>query len=190
VLLNEVANTKTIFIFRTDKKLLISENGIVSKGSWEYLGHNSLLFETNKQTLLLKHSFADEHVMAFKIDGTDGFLFLRNAAKFDEEIYSIERVVKFLENKYCKNDLLNNSFSLNSHGIPVYSETSKKRIFNFTLGRHDKIYIFFADGISGSLFKGYATKRYFFYHSKLGKKYCYDKDECISELYKNKRYDT
>jgi hypothetical protein len=190
VLLNEVPNSKTVYIFRQHKRLLVSENGVVTKGSWEYLGHNSILLETNSHALLLKHSFADEHIMAMKIDGKDGYLFLINETKFGPQMESIEDVSKFLEKKYFEKDIFATALPVANNGTPTYKESYPVKSFDFTYGRHDKIYISFADGINGKLLKGYSTKRYFFNHTKLGKKYFDDKEECVIELYKHKKFES
>ena len=190
VLLNEIPNSKTVYIFRQHKRLLISENGVVTKGSWEYLGHNSLLFETNSHTLLLKHSFADEHIIAMKIDGKEGYLFLINETKFSTEIDSIDKVVTFLEKKYFEKDIFAAALPISSNGIPTYKESYPVKSFDFAYGRHDKIYISFADGRNGKVLKGYSTNKYFFDHPKLGKRYFDSKYDCISELYNHKKFES
>jgi hypothetical protein len=46
VSLGDIDQTKRVFIFRPNNQLLISDNGIVEKGSWEYLGNQTLLMDT------------------------------------------------------------------------------------------------------------------------------------------------
>ena len=50
VVIDDIDNTKNVYIFRQNNELLISQNGKVEKAKWEYLGHNSLIF------LLLTHT--------------------------------------------------------------------------------------------------------------------------------------
>jgi len=57
-------------------------------------------------TYLFKHGFFDENILALKIDGKEEFVFLVNENKFDGELNSIERVVKFLQTNYT--DEVNN----------------------------------------------------------------------------------
>jgi hypothetical protein len=59
VSLSDILNSKTVYIFRPNNQLLVSENGFVQKGTWEYLGNQSLLLDTNSQSYLLKQSFFD-----------------------------------------------------------------------------------------------------------------------------------
>jgi len=58
-------------IFRRDGSLLLSENGSVSDGKWEYLPEaQSMLIDYGKGIKkLYRHQFMDEAVLALKIDG-------------------------------------------------------------------------------------------------------------------------
>ena len=71
--------------------MLISDNGIVEKGSWEYLGNQSLLVETNHESYLLKHGFFDENVIALKLDSTDSYAFFVNETKYHSELPNLGR---------------------------------------------------------------------------------------------------
>src|SRR5690625_6646212 len=51
VVLDELKNSKFVYIFRSNYELLISQNGKVEKGKWEYLGNNSLLIERKGESL-------------------------------------------------------------------------------------------------------------------------------------------
>ena len=100
VSINDIAQNKRVFIFRQNNQLLISENGLVEKGSWEYLGNQSLLIETKTESYLLKHGFFDENVIALKLDSTDNYAFFVNETKYDKELNNITDVLKFLSDKY------------------------------------------------------------------------------------------
>ena len=67
VSLGDITQTKRVFIFRANNQLIISDNGLVEKGSWEYLGNQSLLLDTKNESYLLKHGFFDENVIALKL---------------------------------------------------------------------------------------------------------------------------
>jgi len=43
VLIDNIETEKKVYIFRPNNELLISKNGKVEKGKWEYLGNKSLL---------------------------------------------------------------------------------------------------------------------------------------------------
>ncbi len=56
VSVNEINTSKTVFIFRTNNQLLISENGKIEKGAtWEYIGNNSLIIDRQNESYLFKH---------------------------------------------------------------------------------------------------------------------------------------
>ncbi|TYC08176.1 hypothetical protein ES677_14570 [Bizionia gelidisalsuginis] len=68
VVVDELINSKTIYIFRANCELLISLNGKVEKAKWEYLGNNSLLIDKNNESFLFKHGFLDENILAMCFD--------------------------------------------------------------------------------------------------------------------------
>lgn len=107
VSITDIAQNKRVFIFRQNNQLLISENGIVEKGSWEYLGNQSLLIDTKSESYLLKHGFFDEHVIALKLDSTDNYAFFVNETRYDKELNNINDVLKFLSDKYLKQKTAN-----------------------------------------------------------------------------------
>lgn len=190
VSLNEIDFSKTVYIFRDNKILLISTNGIVSKGSWEYLGNESILFETTTQTLLLKHFFVDDEILMLKIDGSEGYILFVNETKYGKEINSASDVLNFLEKKYGKhkNDPSVKLSDFNDIVVPDYQEFEPIETFNVFFGNFDRIPIKFNDGFEGEINKGHSTDKYFYYDSVSGKRYAEDKLECINLLYKNLKH--
>lgn len=105
VLVNEIKNSKTVFIFRANQKLLISENGKIEKGAtWEYIGNNSLVIDRQDESYLFKHGFLDETILAMKVDGLNEYAVFVNETKYGKEINDISDLVKFLEAKYLNNN--------------------------------------------------------------------------------------
>lgn len=101
VLIDQNINRKVVFIFREkDNQLLISEDGKIEKGSWDYLGNNSLLIDRKDGCYMFKHGFIDDTVLALKVDGKDEYALLVNEQKFEENINSIERIIYFLQTTY------------------------------------------------------------------------------------------
>jgi hypothetical protein len=122
VSINDMDQDKRVFIFRQNNQLLISENGIVEKGSWEYLGNQSLLIDTKNESYLLKHGFFDEHVIALKLDSTDNYAFFVNETRYDKELNNITDVLKFLSDKYLSKK--ESSDTIDSQ--PIQNLTSRK----------------------------------------------------------------
>ena len=100
VVLDELTKAKNVYIFRSNNELLISSNGKVEKGKWEYLGNNSLLIDRKDESFLFKHGFFDENVMALKIDGKEEYALLVNENRFDGELNSKDKVLAFLSSRY------------------------------------------------------------------------------------------
>ena len=100
VVIDELKNTKFVYIFRSNKELLISQNGKVVKGKWEYLGNNSLLIEKKDESFLFRHGFFDRNILALKVDGKDEYAFLVNENNYGGELNTIDKVLAFLESKY------------------------------------------------------------------------------------------
>ena len=107
VVLDELTKAKNVYIFRSNNELLISSNGKVEKGKWEYLGNNSLLIDRKDDSFLFKHGFFDENVMALKIDGKEEYAILVNENRFDGELNSVDKVTEFLGSKYLSVDSQN-----------------------------------------------------------------------------------
>lgn len=119
--IGDIEQRKRVYIFRKNNQLLISDNGIVEKGKWEYLGNQSLLIDTNDKSYLFKHGFFDQNIIALKLDSTNNYAFFVNESKYGKELNCIEDVIQFLSYKY-----------LTPHGIsePSISEEQKKWMEN------------------------------------------------------------
>lgn len=109
VSVSDILDSKTVYIFRPNNQLLVSENGLVKKGLWEYLGNQSLLLETRNQSYLLKQGFFDENVMALKLDSSEQFAFFVNETNYDGELNNVHDILIFLENKYLKGNYAQDS---------------------------------------------------------------------------------
>lgn len=65
------------FIFKKNKELIMSKDGQVNIGKWEYLPEaKSLLIDRGKDTILCNEGFIDEAVMVLKMDGTKNNFFV------------------------------------------------------------------------------------------------------------------
>ncbi len=106
VVMDSIGKTKTIFIFRHNNELLISTNGKVKKGKWEYLGNQSLLIDLLDESYLYKHGFFDKNVLALKSDNKNEYAVLINENKFDGELNSLVKLNEFLEDNYLKEPVI------------------------------------------------------------------------------------
>lgn len=104
VILDEIANTKIVYIFRENYELLISQNGKVERAKWEYLGNNSLLIDIKEDSYLFRHGFLDKNILALKIDSKNEYAFLVNENKYDGELNSINKIADFLSTEYLNRE--------------------------------------------------------------------------------------
>jgi len=100
VVIDEIANRKNIYIFRKNRDLLISTNGLVEKGTWDYLGNDKILIEQNGKAFLFRHGFFEDDFLALKLDGGEEYAFLVNEKRFDENLNSVLAIHTFLTKKY------------------------------------------------------------------------------------------
>lgn len=161
VSLGDITQVKRVFIFRGNNELIISENGKAEKGSWEYLGNQSLLIETKNESLLLKHGFFDENIIALKLDSTDSYAFFVNETKYNKELNSIEDVLKFLEGKYVKKSNL--LFESSANISCKYSITNKYESFTLMYGFCIVYEISFYYGAYGKIHMKKSNNRFYFY---------------------------
>ena len=102
VVIDEIENSKVVYIFRSNNELLISKNGRIEKAKWEYIGNNSLLIDIKNNCYLFKQGFFDKNILALKVDGEESYAFLVNETLSSEELNSIEKINSFLNNKYIE----------------------------------------------------------------------------------------
>lgn len=100
VLIDELEQVRTIYIFRPSGDLLVSKNGAVEKAKWEYLGNKSLLIDTQDGCFLFKHSFFDSNIIALKIDSKDEYALFVNENRYNGEINSFDKLIDFLQQQY------------------------------------------------------------------------------------------
>ena len=102
VSIDNIHSSKIVFIFRENNELIVSNNGVVEKAKWEFMGNNSILVDRPSGSFLYKHGFFDENILALKMDSSDEYAVFVNENKYDGELNSIEQVTTFLENKYIE----------------------------------------------------------------------------------------
>lgn len=90
------------YIFKRDGQLIMSKNGNVQVGKWEYLPEaNSLLIDRIIDKILLNQDFIDQAVMFLRKDGDSNFFILAN----DSIIIDLD-VVSYLKRLYrAKNNV-------------------------------------------------------------------------------------
>ena len=68
---------KEVYIFQEDGRLIISINGNITRGSWEYLSvNNSIAISASNQAYMVHPAFLDNILFALQVDGTENYAFL------------------------------------------------------------------------------------------------------------------
>jgi hypothetical protein len=128
VILDEETSRKSVFIFREkDNQLLISNDGKIEKGSWEYLGNNSLLIDRKDGSYLFKHGFIDDYVLALKVDGKEEYALLVNEQWFEKQLKSLTTILSFLNERYIEQK---GQHSITIPNIETIHNTTKKKSTN------------------------------------------------------------
>ena len=123
VVIDEELNKKVVFIFREkESQLLIAENGKIEKGTWEYLGNNSLIIDRKDGSYLFKHGFVDDTVLALKVDGKEEYALLVNEQKFDNQLNSLTAIIQFLNYTYSEERQQKNLTIPNTKPINYYNQ--------------------------------------------------------------------
>ena len=117
VVIDEIANRKNIYIFRKNRDLLISTNGLVEKGTWDYLGNDKILIEQNGKAFLFRHGFFEDDFLALKIEGGDEYAFLVNEKKYDENLNSVLSIHSFLTKKYIDSPVVGTQGEVNEDSM-------------------------------------------------------------------------
>ncbi len=191
VSLGDINETKRVFIFRANNQLLVSDNGIVEKDSWEYLGNQSLLLETKHESYLLKHGFFDENIIALKLDSTNRYAFFINESKYHSELNSINDILRFLENKYIKNNGEASNLgstqkaTIDENAEYSYTLIKKTKKFSLELGTHWTFELLFASGIIGYVHFGSSSGRYFYINKSYNIIYCKDFEDAAYNVHQH-----
>ena len=68
---------KELYIFQENGDILLSTNGIVSQGKWQYISANkSILISVKDKSYMLHPSFSINNIMAMNLDGTESYMLM------------------------------------------------------------------------------------------------------------------
>lgn len=117
-------------IFKRDKSLILSKNGKVKEGKWDYFPEAmALLIDRVDDKLLLKEQFIDENVLILKMDGTNNqFFALSNENTItDYDILKYLNSLKNIEFKILEVKILGDRTFQIYHAL--YGDTDRNNIF-------------------------------------------------------------
>jgi hypothetical protein len=162
VVLDELGQSKTVYIFRQTNELLISTNGKVEKAKWEYLGQNSILIDLKDQSYLFRHGFFDENVLALKIDSKEEYAVLINESKYQGELNSISAVLDFLKQNYIVNPVLTNK-QLGQAETKIIDVKYQRDGYTFKMGSFKEFGVRLSSGQIFNVYQKVSNGKYFIY---------------------------
>ena len=95
---------REVYIFKEDGSLIISINGNITRGSWQYLSeNNSIAISASNQEYMVHPAFLDNILFALQVDGTENYAFLidqQNARNFaPKSLDDLHRYFRLKEQK-------------------------------------------------------------------------------------------
>jgi len=153
-------NSVIRYIFRANKELIISKNGIANIAKWDYISSSKfLLIKTDTQNLLLNQNYVDNGAMILQTDGSnDKFILMDeniipdlNLEKYLKKVFYKKYNVKFVKlNDGVILEIVNGLNKENYYGleclvdtIPIsngyYQDTSSGRAFRIENSRVSRV---------------------------------------------------
>jgi hypothetical protein len=129
-------------IFKKDKELILSKNGQVKIGKWDYFPEaKSLLIDRNVDKILCNEAFIDNGVMILKLDGTENRFFILANENIvpDLDANKYLKALRYQKLKIVEKELVDGRIL----EIQRYDEFSMISIFNQVSMEADQV----ADGI-------------------------------------------
>jgi len=104
ILIDETGLTTITYIFRDKNQLLISKNGNVVIGAWEYLTSEKILLNFEENTYLYRNEYFDDKLLALKKDGAEIYSLFINEEFLNSFNNDIGKIESFIVERYNKID--------------------------------------------------------------------------------------
>jgi hypothetical protein len=89
---------KSVYFFGNNNEIVISNNGNIQKGRWNYFGKDKLVIEENGKSFLFELGYFDKNYLVLKVDGCNDYAFFVNEKSWNREFESVEEINDFLIN--------------------------------------------------------------------------------------------
>lgn len=118
ILIDETGLTTITYIFRDKNQLLISKNGNVLIGAWEYLTSEKILLNFEGNTYLYRNEYFDDKLLALKKDGSEIYSLFINEEFLNSFNNDIGKLETFILERY-------NKIEENNHNQEIRKTVSK-----------------------------------------------------------------
>lgn len=116
-------------IFKRDKGLILSKNGVVCEGNWDYYPEaRALLIDRQTDKLLLKEQFIDNNVLILKKDGTTNDYF----ALANENTLPDLNIPKYLNSLKIKEFKIKERKLINGSVLQIYNGNNVNYLSEYT----------------------------------------------------------
>ena len=102
VLINGIEDAKSMYVFKPNNELVISENNEVTTTRWSFINSNFLSITTEDGIVLIKAYYRDKDTLVLNQKASEDYAFFINSTDYSETINSKEDIQNFLKHKYLK----------------------------------------------------------------------------------------
>lgn len=102
VLINGIEDAKSMYVFKPNNELIISENNEVTTTRWSFINSNFLSIMTEDGMILIKAYYKDKDTLVLNQKASEDYAFFINSTDYSESIDSKADLQKFLKDKYLK----------------------------------------------------------------------------------------
>ncbi|MEO5788864.1 MAG: hypothetical protein ACOH2D_11105 [Gelidibacter sp.] len=102
VLINGIDDAQSMYVFKPNNELVISENNEVTTTRWSFINSNFLSIMTEDGIVLIKAYYKDKDTLVLNQKASEEYAFFINSTDYSERINSKEDLQKFLKDKYLK----------------------------------------------------------------------------------------
>lgn len=99
-------NDEIVYIFRPDKELIVTVNGVGGKGKWEILFENTICIEYKEEIRVYNTAFVDNSFLALQLDSNLEFdILVDKSMQNINNIKTLEYIIMYLE-EYLNRDIV------------------------------------------------------------------------------------
>ena len=102
VLINGIEDAQSMYVFKPNNELVISENDQVTTTRWSFINSNFLSITTDDGIVLIKAYYKDKDTLVLNQKASEEYAFFVNTSDYSQTINSKADVQNFLKAKYLK----------------------------------------------------------------------------------------
>ena len=133
VLINGIEDARSMYVFKPNNELVISENNHVTTTRWSFINSNFIAITTEDGIVLIKAFYKDKDMLVLNQKASEDYSFFINSTNAIDTLNSKEDIQEFLKEKYrnkAANIISEHKFyyieHFKEHGPFTVKELSKK----------------------------------------------------------------